>query len=126
MPKTKPRKQERPTPSEGKPARPKPRAQYLLLVLLGLGAFGATFALVRAAHRPPPGMVWVPGGEFTMGTDDRIGWVDEKPSHRVRVDGFWMDATDVTNRQFKEFVGATAYVTVAERKPRAEGRDRWR
>jgi formylglycine-generating enzyme required for sulfatase activity len=73
-------------------------------------------------------MVWIPGGEFSMGAIDppastevgMHGAVDARPIHRVYVDGFWMDATDVTNRQFKEFVGATAYVTVAERKPRAE------
>src|SRR5436305_1811144 len=115
MLKTKPRKPKRSPPNEGKPARPRPGARYLLLVLLGLGAFGATYAVVRATHRPPPGMVWVPGGEFTMGTDAQPGWPDEKPAHRVRVDGFWMDETDVTNAQFRAFVEATGYVTTAER-----------
>ena len=45
---------------------------------------------------------------------------DARPIHRVRVDGFWMDRTEVTNAQFAAFVKATGYVTVAERKPRAE------
>ena len=45
---------------------------------------------------------------------------DAQPIHRVYVDGFWMDQTDVTNEQFSQFVRATSYVTVAERKPRAE------
>lgn len=45
---------------------------------------------------------------------------DARPIHRVYVDGFWMDKTDVTNEQFAKFVKATGYVTVAERKPRAE------
>ena len=45
---------------------------------------------------------------------------DSRPIHRVYVDGFWMDKTDVTNQQFEAFVKATGYVTVAERKPRAE------
>jgi formylglycine-generating enzyme required for sulfatase activity len=46
---------------------------------------------------------------------------DARPIHRVRVDGFWMDATEVTNEQFERFVKATGYVTVAETKPtRAE------
>ena len=45
---------------------------------------------------------------------------DSRPIHRVYVDGFWMDKTDVTNQQFEAFVKATSYVTVAERKPRAE------
>src|SRR4051794_20867216 len=79
----------------------------LLLLLLGGGAFGATFLLVRLAQRPPAprdGMVWIPGGEFTMGTDDAVGWEDEKPAHRVRVGAFWMDETEVTNAQFRAFV----------------------
>jgi sulfatase modifying factor 1 len=50
-----------------------------------------------------------------MGTDDAIGWAEEKPGHRVRVDGFWMDQTDVTNAQFGAFVEATGYVTTAEK-----------
>jgi formylglycine-generating enzyme required for sulfatase activity len=60
-------------------------------------------------------MVWIPGGEFTMGTDSDLGKLDEKPAHRVRVAGFWMDETDVTNAQFRRFVEATRYVTTAEK-----------
>jgi formylglycine-generating enzyme required for sulfatase activity len=60
-------------------------------------------------------MVWVPGGEFTMGSDDDEAWPDEKPAHRVRVDGFWMDRTEVTNAQFRAFVEATGHVTTAEK-----------
>jgi len=70
--------------------------------------------------KPPPGpspagMVWIPGGEFSMGSVDPLARPDERPIHRVRVDGFWMDATEVTNQQFDAFVKATGYVTVAER-----------
>ena len=65
-------------------------------------------------------MVWIPGGEFTMGTDSDLGWPDEKPAHRVRVDGFWMDETEVTNAQFRAFVEATGYVTTAEKPPDVE------
>src|SRR5262245_11556300 len=99
----------------------------LLLLLVGLAAFGVTFAVVHYAGRSspapaggPPGMVWIPGGEFTMGTDSDLGWPDEKPAHRVRVDGFWMDQTEVTNAQFRAFVEATGYVTTAEKPPDAE------
>jgi formylglycine-generating enzyme len=60
------------------------------------------------------GMVWIPGGEFRMGTDDPR-FPDASPVHRVRVDGFWMDATEVTNAEFAKFVKATGYITVAER-----------
>lgn len=63
----------------------------------------------------PPGMVWIPGGEFSMGSTDPLARPDEGPVHRVRVDGFWMDATEVTNAQFGAFVAATGYITVAER-----------
>lgn len=68
----------------------------------------------------PPGMVWIPGGEFVMGSEDPEARRDEKPLHMVKVDGIWMDATPVTNRQFKEFVDATGYVTTAEKAPTLE------
>jgi len=63
----------------------------------------------------PPGMVWVPAGEFTMGTDDPNSLQNERPAHRVKLDGFWMDEHDVTNAEFARFVEATHYVTIAER-----------
>jgi len=68
----------------------------------------------------PTGMVWIPGGEFTMGSDNKDSKRDEKPQHQVKVDGFWMDATHVTNKQFKEFVDATGYITTAEKAPTME------
>jgi formylglycine-generating enzyme required for sulfatase activity len=60
-------------------------------------------------------MVLVPGGEFTMGTDEVEAYPQERPAHRVRVSAFWMDTTEVTNAQFAQFVEATGYVTTAER-----------
>lgn len=76
----------------------------------------------------PEGMVWIPGGEFSMGSKDAgksacegMGdMLDARPIHRVYVDGFWMDATDVTNEQFEKFVKATGYITIAERTPTKE------
>lgn len=68
----------------------------------------------------PEGMVWVPGGEFTMGSESKEAKLDEKPAHRVKVAGFWMDTTPVTNKQFKKFVDATGYVTTAEKAPTME------
>ena len=65
----------------------------------------------------PPGMVWVSGGAFTMGSSAQEARADERPPHRVKVDGFWMDAVEVTNAQFLAFVDATGYVTTAERPP---------
>jgi formylglycine-generating enzyme required for sulfatase activity len=72
---------------------------------------------VAPPGQAPAGMVWVPGGDFRMGTDDPEASLPEKPAHPVRVNGFWMDATEVTNAQFAAFVRATGYLTVAERKP---------
>lgn len=62
---------------------------------------------------PHPGMVWAPGGTFRVG-DDRF-YPEEAPIHQVTVSGFWMDTHTVTNAQFRRFVEATGYVTVAER-----------
>ena len=70
-----------------------------------------------AAPGPAPGgMVWVPGGTYWMGCDD-CNMPDAEPVHLVTVDGFWMDATPVTNAEFAKFVKATGYKTIAERKP---------
>ena len=58
-------------------------------------------------------MVFVPGGTFDMG-DERF-YPEERPVRRVEVDGFWMDEHPVTAAEFRTFVRATKYVTVAER-----------
>ena len=60
-----------------------------------------------------PEMVWIPGGDFRMGDDAHHP--EEGPSRKVRVDGFWLARTEVTNRQFAAFVKATGYVTEAEK-----------
>jgi formylglycine-generating enzyme len=93
-------------------------ATSIALGVAALAYFGSTLRLSGAAGSAGPrGMVWIPGGEFTMGSDDPKARADERPAHRIRVDGFWMDKTVVTNAQFRAFVEATGYVTVAERKP---------
>ena len=64
----------------------------------------------------PSGMVWIPGGEFIMGSDtDPQRRSDETPAHPVNIEGFWMDITEVTNAQFAEFVKATGYITTSEK-----------
>jgi sulfatase modifying factor 1 len=104
-----------PVPPPARPARRLP----LPLVVAGLTAagFAAAFGLVRWGEyrSAPAGMVWVPGGEFKMGTDADLGRPEERPAHRVKVDGFYADATEVTNAEFRAFVEATGYVTTAER-----------
>jgi sulfatase modifying factor 1 len=65
----------------------------------------------------PAGMRWIASGQFTMGSETPDSRPDARPLHKVKLDGFWMDETDVTNAQFRKFVRATGYVTTAERKP---------
>ena len=92
-------------------------------------AFAPTVPNRTPAPTPAPeGMVWIPGGEFSMGStvesESLCGQPgvtrDALPIHRVAVDAFWMDATEVTNEQFEKFVKATGYSTVAEVKPTKE------
>lgn len=100
-------------------------ASLLRLIAYPAVGFAAAYVLVVALHArstqpegaPPPGMTWVPGAEFTMGSELPNARPDEAPTHRVRVDGFWIDTTEVTNAQFRTFVQATGYVTTAERPP---------
>jgi hypothetical protein len=60
-------------------------------------------------------MIFVPGGTYRMGSDRH--YPEEAPVHRVTVDGFWIDRTPVTNRDFRKFVNDTGYVTFAEVAP---------
>jgi formylglycine-generating enzyme required for sulfatase activity len=92
--------------------------------------FAPTISNKKAAPaQAPKGMVWIPGGEFSMGSEDPTSDAvcgghepmrDARPIHRVYVDGFWMDKTEVTNEQFAKFVAATGYRTVAEIAPTKE------
>lgn len=70
-------------------------------------------AIMGRQALPGGQMVWIPGGEFLMGSDRH--YPEEAPAHRVSVGGFWMDRTPVTNRAFGRFVDATDHVTLAER-----------
>lgn len=67
------------------------------------------------ADTTPSKMVWIPPGSFQMGTNDP-DFPDARPLHKVILKGFWMDEHEVTNAEFKKFVQATNYITVAERK----------
>src|SRR5262249_18336748 len=97
------------------PARPQrgPLLWASMAILAVAGVAGwAAYSHFRPSHSPPeppgagtapPGMVWIPGGEFTMGGDDPLARPDESPKHRVRVDGFFIDITELTNDQFAKF-----------------------
>ena len=85
-------------------------------------------AVAQPPGPAPEGMVWIPGGEFSMGVADprtrehggHDAMPDARPIHRVHVDPLWMDATEVTNEQFARFTKATGYLTVAEKAPTRE------
>src|SRR5690242_11017860 len=114
---------------------PSLRALVVAALLLYRAAFCDTADLAAtvvnnttAASGAPEGMVWIAGGEFSMGAvtngDGSCEMVmpsnDAEPVHRVKMDGFFMDKTVVTNEQFKKFVEATGYITIAERTPTKE------
>lgn len=102
------------------------------VILAAAGAFGAyvsgsspgeentSHVKVGDGKTGPAGMAWVPAADFLMGNDHKMSQPNERPAHKVRVSGFWMDVHDVTNAEFRRFVQATGYVTTAEQKPRWE------
>lgn len=73
-----------------------------------------------ATQTAPEGMVWIPPGEFTMGGVGPYAKPDEFPAHRIRLDGFWISRTPVTNDEFQRFITETGYQTTAERAPTVE------
>lgn len=94
----------------------------LISLLSGLNhAIGAHTAAGTSdnAAKEKNNMVWIPPGTFSMGCEE-ASFIDAKPIHKVHIDGFWLDKTLVTNQQFAEFVRATNYITIAERKPQAK------
>lgn len=109
------------------------RRKWLLATGATLGVVAAAVALawqnqsVKAPAEPvvvlgdgvntPQDMAWVPPGVFQMGSDSKMAQPNEKPAHAVRVGGFWMDVTHVTNDEFAQFVQQTGYKTTAEKKP---------
>jgi formylglycine-generating enzyme required for sulfatase activity len=82
----------------------------------GFGSRGAPpdpRAAPADASRAPAELAWIPGGAFTMGSNAH--YPEEAPPHRVTVGAFWMDRYTVTNKEFRRFVDATGYVTLAEK-----------
>ena len=107
------------------PAKPPEACDTGISEARGRGAAAVGGTLTAGTAKPPssvvspPGMVWVAGGEFDQGSDEEM-FQDARPIHHVSVEGFWIDATEVTNAEFKRFADETKYVTVAERVPKAE------
>lgn len=100
-------------------ASPPSRRLYWWIAGAGLGVIlaGVVFVLVASSSSAPDpapeGMVWIPAGQFWMGSED-AAFMDARPVHQVTLDGFWMDRTEVTNAQFAKFVEETGYKTFAE------------
>jgi formylglycine-generating enzyme required for sulfatase activity len=100
-----------------------------LALLLTAGVAGAAYLAVEGKRTEeikvvlgdgkagPAGMAWIPEATFMMGSGQKLSQPNERPAHKVRVSGFWMDVHDVTNAEFRRFTDATGYVTTAERKP---------
>ena len=97
-------------------------AAAIAMIATGTGYLATSTLEPVLSHNAPHqarmrAMVWVPGGEFLMGSASKLARPNEQPVFRARIDGFWMDACDVTNKEFAAFVRATGYVTTAERTP---------
>jgi len=92
----------------GKRCRNLRRMAFLGIALISLQSAGE-------AAEAPPGMKWIKGGEFIMGSDQPGARRNEQPVHSVKVDGFWLDEHSVTNAEFGQFVAATGYQTTAEK-----------
>lgn len=95
----------------------KPAVALALLAAVAIGYLSAATLAKPPQIVERDGMMWIPGGQFLMGSDSKLAQDNERPAHRVRVDGIWMDRYHVTNAQFRKFVEATGYVTTAEKKP---------
>jgi formylglycine-generating enzyme required for sulfatase activity len=101
------------------------------IVCAGIVSVCLAFAVYQHTRGPVPltlgdgkngplDMVWLPAGEFLMGSDHKQARPNEGPAHKVRLDGYWIDRYDVTNADFARFIAQTHYVTTAERKPNWE------
>src|SRR5579871_2727144 len=117
-------KKRRPNKPIKPPSRKLPLLAFAAVALVGVAVVCALAFTHRTPAAPAPSapisheaMVFIPAGQFTMGTDDAKSMANERPGHKVQVDGFWLDEHDVTNAQFSQFVKATGYVTTAEKKP---------
>lgn len=89
----------------------------MALTYVATGKTEQSHIIIGNGKNGPAGMVYIPGRVFMMGSDSHFARNNEKPAHKVVVDSFWIDQTDVTNKQFAAFIAATHYVTTAERQP---------
>jgi formylglycine-generating enzyme required for sulfatase activity len=88
----------------------------MISLLIIVESTGSLHTQKPTGEKKQPGMVWIPAGTFLMGSASKLAKPNEQPVFKVRISGFWMDESDVTNAQFARFVRATGYVTTAEKK----------
>ena len=90
---------------------------FIAIIIAGIlvSCNGKESSFVDSNKAMPKGMVLVPEGILNMGGDNEQADANEYPKHQVKIKAFYMDATEVTNAEFKSFVKATNYQTVAER-----------
>ena len=60
------------------------------------------YRVVMATNEPPQDMVWIDGGDFTMGDTEGLGYGSELPVHTNFISGFWMDVGEVTQAKWNE------------------------
>lgn len=84
-------------------------------IITTLAISGLSLIAENKKQVAPEGMKWIPAGTFTMGGNDKFSKSNEKPLHKVKLDGFYISETPITNAQFRKFVEATNYVTTAEK-----------
>jgi len=92
-------------------------AEHIILLSNGVRIPASTDTTGWPVKPWPRNMVWIARGKFRMGGVGEESRPDEFPVHEVAVDGFWMDQTEVTNAEFKQFVQEKKFVTTAEVKP---------
>ena len=92
-------------------------SRFFLLIFTLIFSCDDVTKSVESSFINPEGMIWVEGKSYTKGAknNDVFAMMREKPSHEVYIDGFFIDATEVTNNEFQKFVNETGYLTMAER-----------
>jgi len=95
-------------PASGRPA-------FLKVIQDSIAAADSKFRSIESFSDKVENMKFIPGGSFMMGAVGELALEREYPKHPVKVDGFYMDTHEVTNADWKKFVAATGYKTVAER-----------
>jgi gliding motility-associated lipoprotein GldK len=73
----------------------------------GLKADGQLYGVAPASKYilpKPPGMVYIPSGTFHMGpSDEDVNYAFTARNKQVSISGFWMDATEITNNEYRQF-----------------------